>query len=1186
MALDVTDINYLNIFPFVGKVANIELFQLETDGGALPAGSYTFAVRYLDNLGTPTNFFTTSQQIAVPYIDRGNNPIGNDGEKPTTSAIRLLITNIDQEYQQLQLAVIPQYDGVVGTPLLLSPMAITGSHMSLTYTGTEKATESSLDEILINTASYKTGKTITQVDDSLYMGNMTKHDPLNYQRYANNIKLKTVTKEYGGLFSTNGVASFFSSDVGTDPNIATPGRLTYDSKGFKRGGVYAFYISFIMNDGHESPAYHIPGREATSFQYDGQTYSEDATVPESKERLRNIGGVDNQGNPAGRWFQFVSKPHPTLGTGFWENEDEFYPYSVDWEIWDVNSAGEGEFTGQTLSGKNVRHHQMPDADEVPYYRASDRKFLVLGIELENIKIPSEIRDRVRAIRVHYAERGLINQRIVDQSFMLRPDFTDFQGVDTEIPRVTHVNSDVSSEFGTETAKNVLLHPFNTLRLKQNIQGITHLKSVGYNKDTLWDLKPWSSTDDFNVQSSENMVRNLEFGQFDETVDKDFQFSQVIGASYLPSYSFPADPGNNSLVRIKDNVGGVYDFDNTNGEEKVLIRAQYGFFEHWESGEYPNILVELCQYKRNLFLGFDLQDLIYTGFQDEDLDKYDPALDGSPSPSPSVEAFSTGSIFGGDTFLGIFGSRHSRWLASDPGVDVDKPQDQVLQNVRFTLAEMYAWPHYRSPGAEIWEQWYPGTAELETYIAIIWKDGQPVRDGFDGDVFPDNPIRYNRDYLMNETRKPAIPFPKRRSVVTEFPTRAIRSRQDSVEQEADLYRQFLEEDYIDLPANRGELVKLSNLNNLLIPHMERTIMRTRGREEIQTGDFRAFLGSGDIFSVKPEELYETDIGYGGLHGLRSGIVTEYGYFFVDQQARKVFHLTPEGLKNLNDVGMGQFLEDKLAFNFESYGYEPSENVSAFFGIQVGWDPFYNRYLLTKKDVKFAEDFSDGSPSPGPEGLEFDKEAQQFVDPLDSEQYLSWDNAEYFEDDSFTLSFSPETQTWISFHDYQPNMYFYGSNRIFSSKEGVLYLHNVESVMGRFFGVRYPFILEYVDNRDPKASKTIASLFIDSEVVTQGGVIKRDKTMTKVRVKNSYQDTGDIDVSYFKNAGNARYAQGFWRINVLRNIKDENGNLVTNREWYDKDFLSDRYHHVILEFDNSDDNLLFLIASELNVKSSLR
>lgn len=1182
------DINYLNIFPYVGHTARIEILNVEAAGGQVPVGSYTFAVRYLDNFSTPTNFFATSPQVAIPTTGPGQSAgrlIGSPGETASTRSIRYGLFNLDMTYDRVQVAVIPQYNGVPGTPVLLPPQPILASDMFFTYTGTEAVTESSLDEIVINTASYRRAKTMTQVEGSLYMGNMTRYQPINYQQFANNIRVKVELDDTPGGFL---ITASFARSLSTGPgDVASPQKLAYRSKGFKRGDVYALYVSFILNDGHETPAYHIPGREATTFEYKGQTYQENAVLPESEETLRQIAGLDGQGQTLGRWFQFISKPHPELNTGYWENRDEQYPFSEDWEVWDVDANGDPVFTGKSLAGQNVRHHHIPDNEYIPFRETIDgvNTLRVAGLKLENVKLPAEIRDRVRSMRVHFARREPQNQKILDQSFLLSTDIDTVGSGQGSVTIVTGnpTNKDVPPRSGSMTGT---LCPFNILRQKQNIQGITHLRAVAQNPN----VQDYSFTSIFGGSSnqrtvSEEAILHNDFQGFSD----DDRFKRVVAVSYVPSYTFQEDDdGNalsNSLVRLSTGLF-PFDFDNTNGEEKIAVQitAPGATLDN-----FPDIQYELCQYKENMYLGFDLQELTFTGFQDNDLDKYDPRTyfdeEDSPSPSPDYPdgAFESDIILGGDTFIGIWSSRHTRWL--DEG-------DVVEQYVRHSMVESYAHPELRSPGEFIWEQWWPGTAGVREYASIIFKDSRPNFFTKEGEVFPDNVIHYNQDFQMRETYKPAFPFPKRRSQVVHLPTRIIRSRQEEISLDIDLFRQFREEDFLDLPTNRGELVRLSNLNNLLIPHMRRSIYRTRGKEELATGDFRAFLGTGDIFEIKPDELYETDVGHGGLQGLRHGAVTEYGYFFVDQQARKVFHLTPEGLRELSAEGMERFFVEKLTFNFESYGFRNYLGISDFFGIEVSWDPVYKRYLLTKKDIKFKDKFEfgdEGSPSPSPveaEDLEFDEARQQFLDPFIEDEVLEWDDDRFFEPDSFTISYSPQTESWISFHDYFPSMYFFNSSRLYSSIASTMFLHNRKDTRSRFYGTAHPSSLTYIDNRDAKTSKTVAGLFIETELKNPQGQPVRDKTVTKIRVWNSYQDTGDIEVEFFKDSGNARQAQGFWRVNQLRNMKDAEGEVLSEREWYNKEFLSDRYHYVKLEYNNLDNNVLDILSSELNIKESLR
>ncbi len=947
MAIE-SNINYLNIFPFSESPSRLEAEAILPNGGKVRAGAYTFFLRYLDGYGSPTNFFTASPQIAVPLRNPGGHYTGSEGEQQTAQVIVLRAHNIDLKYSHVQLAVIPQYNGSSGTPFIMPAVAIMDEEMRLVYTGTEAVVDSTLEEILIDRASYKRAKAITQIDNALYLGNLHKHDVLEYQRYANNIRVKAVTETFPDAWTT--YDGFVEMRSHLPSRYASPINLVYRSKGFKRGDVYAFYISFVLDDGTESPAYHIPGRAATTFTYSGEVYDERAGLPITEERLRDIAGGDR-----GKWFQFISAPHPTLGTGYWENENERYPNNTDWEVWDVNSSGDGVYTGSTLVGAKVRHHQMPDVEYSPLFESTG-EVDVLGVQFENIKIPNNLVSRIKGIKIHYAKRELNNQRVVDQSFLLGTAAEDPDSVMTSqiinqsrpfIPfYLLPYTQEPEENNSPQTRDVILVHPFNSLRLKQSITGITHIKQVGitpivptavgipgFGPNNLVGLNHYRVT-------RENLVENLDFTSIPER-----RFRKIEGASYLPSYTFTEEDGANGIISL-GSANFPRDFDNTNGEEKIAFRLDApipGVAGHFPTGsgapptpDPVDMLYEFCQYMEDVYIGFDKQEILHTGFVDMDIDKYVPSLGGS--------GFSTGPVFGGDTFLGVFESRHTRWL--DDG-------DPVKLNVRTSLVETYAFPYYRSPGQHPWESWRL-SGGLRNFLAIIWKDGQPNFEDKEGDVFPDHVIRYNQDYLMNETYKPAFPKPKRQVHVQKLPTRVIRSRQVRSDQSVDSFREFLADDFIDLPTHRGQLIRLTNLSGILIPHMESSLFRTRAREELQTGDFRAFLGTGDIFSVTPEELYETDIGRGGLHAHRAGLVSEYGYFFADYKARKVFHITPQGALEVSSNGLENFFKENLGFALEGMGFTRMDVVSPYFGIEVTWDPVNKRYLLTKKDLKLAVD----------------------------------------------------------------------------------------------------------------------------------------------------------------------------------------------------------------------------------------
>lgn len=153
---------------------------------------------------------------------------------------------------------------------------------------------------------------------------------------------------------------------------------------------------------------------------------------------------------------------------------------------------------------------------------------------------------------------------------------------------------------------------------------------------------------------------------------------------------------------------------------------------------------------------------------------------------------------------------------------------------------------------------------------------------------------------------------------------------------------------------------------------------------------------------------------------------------------------------------------------------------------------------------------------------------------------------------------------------------------------IYEHSDEEVPGSFYGSVHPFFFRFVDNREAQINKLVGNLQIDSEVFDPDGAFQRDDFFDTVRIYNTYQDTGDRTTVLHDRtgAGNLRFAQGQWRFHDIRDMTDKNGVLQQSKEWYEKDWLKDRYHYVELTYNNSSGNSIYLVAAGLGVKRSLR
>ena len=424
---------------------------------------------------------------------------------------------------------------------------------------------------------------------------------------------------------------------------------------------------------------------------------------------------------------------------------------------------------------------------------------------------------------------------------------------------------------------------------------------------------------------------------------------------------------------------------------------------------------------------------------------------------------------------------------------------------------------RHQGDDVWELYYPKSSRADVITPAHYPDGIVV----DEDI--DNFWGYDPAFSSQANVKYPLPF-NGFSISDELPTRVIRSAED-VGGIDDTFREFLPIDFIDLPRNRGELIKLQAMGQILIPHMERGPLRTRGREQLDTGTLSAFIGSGDIFAVSPDEIISTDPGYGGLQDQRASIVTEHGYFFVDRAAGKVFLLTDQ-LHEISARGMQKFFED----NLDGGGV-----------LSAAWDPELRRIMITKSGSSTTD---------------------------------------------FTLSFLPESKTWISYHDYQP--IFYVSTLTKLNSYYLAYLHSHSSGdYGKFYETIEEFELSYIENIPLDVSKQVASLVIDTTSVN-GATENRKDTFDKIQITNSYQDTGLITLVDFPATGwNVRRIKRTHKVNQLRDTLNVSpGSSDQFPAWALKKRMVDNYHIVRLLYSNTDGYLLRLFDTRLNLRSAKR
>jgi hypothetical protein len=316
--------NNFNLVKTYNDVPIFEGFEI-LQTGLLAAGSYNFAIQYLDQDLNPTEWITSEDTINIYHDNTLSTPFssirGSTNEQtdainfgPTNKSIRVTLNNLDTSYPFYRLAAIEATTGSGEVSRVGFTSEIPTQIRNFTYTGNNIETEGTVEEIqqfsnLINGAT-----SIDQIENTLILSGVNGKS-VNWcklQKYASKIKTDLVFEE------------IVLNDV-TVENNPKRGTVHVEKMGYMPGEIYSFGLVFVFEGGLTSPVFHIPGR-AVNYPSEMST---DNVLMDTFYVDNNNCGVES--------------------------------------YWGVDSQG------QDLTGQRVRHHRFPLRSEVqkPLLTSSD-----------------------------------------------------------------------------------------------------------------------------------------------------------------------------------------------------------------------------------------------------------------------------------------------------------------------------------------------------------------------------------------------------------------------------------------------------------------------------------------------------------------------------------------------------------------------------------------------------------------------------------------------------------------------------------------------------------------------------------------------------------------------------------------------------------------------------------------------
>lgn len=328
---------------------------------------------------------------------------------------------------------------------------------------------------------------------------------------------------------------------------------------------------------------------------------------------------------------------------------------------------------------------------------------------------------------------------------------------------------------------------------------------------------------------------------------------------------------------------------------------------------------------------------------------------------------SGAIYGGDTYVGMYGIRitapifYTEGKKDIAGGDVEYYEStnkfEAVKNIFYFPVYTSSNVSLRHAKETIIDSYYPkagigglsNVGETQTVGSLMERKKFSMHEfrAREVNTVNSNILNYNEDYTSINVYNTLTIFDHRDVFLDKFPFRVVRSMAYGVENKTMALKQFKTNDYYEMPKNRGHLTNLEGLGKELFIHHEHSLFKTTTKDVIATDSATATLGTGDIFSFEPTELITSENGYAGCQHLSSVLISKAGYSFVDAEQGKIFLVT-DTLQEVSAMGMKKWFKDNLPFSTTVSNTDIPFNLGGA-GFTTAFDEENNRIILSKKDV---------------------------------------------------------------------------------------------------------------------------------------------------------------------------------------------------------------------------------------------
>lgn len=227
----------------------------------------------------------------------------------------------------------------------------------------------------------------------------------------------------------------------------------------------------------------------------------------------------------------------------------------------------------------------------------------------------------------------------------------------------------------------------------------------------------------------------------------------------------------------------------------------------------------------------------------------------------------------------------------------------------------------------------------------------------------------------------------------------------------------------------------------------------GRSLLQLNGQTVTIGDGALFAQDPREIMPTDENYGACTSKYAFSSNRFGKFYPSEGKGMIMNLG-EGLADISDQGVSFWCKNYMPIALYKYfpDYPEIENPVSGVGYVMAFDSSYKTLYITKRDFSPKRELA--------ANISYDIITEKF---LYKGKEISLRDDTYFNDISWTISYSPGEKSFISFHDWHPDWVIQSNKHFMTVKGDSVWKHNERfDSFCNFYDRDFPFVIEIVSS----------------------------------------------------------------------------------------------------------------------------